>query len=64
MAKFKHPNVLGLVEPLIETKERMAFITERIDNSLLSMLKKNDKSLYASDLDIKIHVVIILLLII
>jgi hypothetical protein len=36
----------------------MAFITERIDNSLLTMFKKNDKSIYSSEMDIKIHTVI------
>ena len=38
LAKFKHPNILSLVEPLVEDERMMAFVTESFDNNLNNYL--------------------------
>lgn len=38
LAKFKHPNILSLVEPLVEDKNCIGFVTERFNYSLNSWL--------------------------
>jgi SCY1-like protein 2 len=61
LARYKHPNILGLVEPLVEDKERMAFVTERVQGTLLSMINRNDNSFYSSEMEVKIHIVFLFL---
>ena len=39
LMKFKHPNILGLVEPLVEDKNCLGFVTERFSYSLASWLE-------------------------
>ena len=39
LGKFRHPNILGLVEPLVEDKACLGFVTERFQYSLSSWLE-------------------------
>ena len=56
LAKFKHPNVLSLVEPILEDNKNMAFIVEDVLNSLAGLLSKNSlNDLFPSELETKIH---------
>ena len=61
LAKFKHPNLLSLVEPLIEDSKSMAFATERIIGSLEYFISKNDIiNLFPSNLEVKMHLIEVL----
>lgn len=42
MMKIRHPNIVNLVEPVIEDKLSMAFVTERVDDNLYNLMKKGD----------------------
>ena len=35
--KYKHPNILGVIEPMIEDKYIIAFISEKVSYSLSSL---------------------------
>jgi len=38
LQKFKHPYLLSVVEPLMENKKSLAFVTERVTHSLHSLV--------------------------
>ena len=44
LIKFKHPSILGVVEPLLENSSTMAFATEPIQNSLTSWIESGGLS--------------------
>lgn len=46
LQKFRHPNILGVVEPLIEDDKNMVFVTEPISSTLSTMIKRNNKEFY------------------
>ena len=57
LAKYKHPNILSIVEPLLEDPKSMAFITERVESSLISLINANKISdIYSSELETKFHI--------
>lgn len=44
LAKYKHPNILSLVEPLLEDKQSIIFVTEPITNSVSSWIETTSPS--------------------
>ena len=61
LAKFRHPNILSLVEPLMEDSKSMAFITERLDTSLQTLMNNNNYlEMYQTELEFKMHILEIL----
>jgi len=55
--KIRHPNIVNIVEPLVEDKDSMAFVTERVDDNLFSLMKKNEFNLICqSELELKLQV--------
>lgn len=61
LAKFKHPNVLSLVEPILEDNKNMAFIVEDVSNSIAGLFSKNSlNELFPSELETKIHLLEVL----
>ena len=50
LAKLKHPNILGLVEPLREDDKSLVFVTEPVENSMITMVKEQDLALFESEL--------------
>eukprot|EP00357_Protocruzia_adherens_P036390 CAMPEP_0115017624 /NCGR_PEP_ID=MMETSP0216-20121206/28242_1 /TAXON_ID=223996 /ORGANISM="Protocruzia adherens, Strain Boccale" /LENGTH=554 /DNA_ID=CAMNT_0002388505 /DNA_START=77 /DNA_END=1737 /DNA_ORIENTATION=+ len=61
LTKLRHPRLLNVIEPLIEDKNMMAFVTEPLDNSLHSLLG-NDEDVTArskvkpSELEMKLNI--------
>ncbi len=41
LVKYKHPCVLGIVEPLQESHKALAFATENVHASLFHLFEKN-----------------------
>lgn len=57
LAKFKHPYILNLTEPLIEHSKCLVFATEHIKSSLQNLLTtENFSEIYHSDMELKLHV--------
>ena len=60
LAKLKHPGILFLVEPLLEDTKLMAFVTEPIETSLISLIENNPSSthlsLIPSEIELKSHI--------
>jgi SCY1-like protein 2 len=44
LAKYKHPNILSLVEPLLEDKQSIIFVTEPISYSVTSWIESTSPS--------------------
>lgn len=44
LVKYKHPNILSVIEPLIEDKYSFGFVTEYFSNSLLAWSQGNNLS--------------------
>lgn len=44
LVKYKHPNILSVIEPLIEDKYSFGFVSEYFDNSLLAWSQSNNLS--------------------
>ena len=58
LAKFRHPSILSLVEPLLEDSKSMAFVTERVQECLANCFSKGEvKELYGSELELKMHII-------
>ena len=56
LAKFKHPNVLSIVEPLVEDGKNIAFVAEHTASSLQNFINNNMVSdLYSTDFEVKMH---------
>lgn len=52
LSKFKHPNILGLVDPLSEDKQSLIFVTEGVEYTLTSWIESSG----ASKLEIKLMI--------
>ena len=44
LIKYKHPSILGIVEPLIEDKNSIGFVTEEFNHTLSSWIEKINPS--------------------
>ncbi|CAK94318.1 unnamed protein product (macronuclear) [Paramecium tetraurelia] len=54
MIKLKYPGILQVLEPLVEEKSHIGFVTERIECTLSQAL--NDSKYVLSDIEMKLHV--------
>ena len=56
LAKFKHPYILSISEPLVEHKKCLVYATEKVYYNVESMLKGNKISeIYQSEIEFKLH---------
>ena len=56
LAKYRHPSVLRIIEPLIEDPKSMAFVTEQVDLSLMNLINGSRvMEVYSTELDTKFH---------
>ena len=56
LAKFKQPNCLSIIEPLVEDAKNMAFVTEYVSSSLQNYINNNNVSeIYSTDFEVKMH---------
>ncbi len=56
LARLKHPNILSLVEPLLEDQRSMGFVTESTKGSLQSLINSNKATdIFPTELDTKFH---------
>lgn len=53
LAKFRHPNMLNLIEPAIEDKTVIAYVTEAFEYNLSYLIDKNKKEFIPSEIDLK-----------
>ncbi|CAD8105583.1 unnamed protein product [Paramecium sonneborni] len=54
MIKLKYPGILQVLEPLVEEKSHIGFVTERIECTLSQAL--NDSKYVLSDIELKLHI--------
>jgi hypothetical protein len=40
LVRFRHPNLLGIIEPLLEDAKTLAFVTEPVEHCLADLLKR------------------------
>ena len=52
LTKYKHPNILSVIEPLIEDKNNLSFITESFTHTLTTFISNNNTS--TSKLELKL----------
>ena len=56
LAKFKHPGILSLVDPLLEDQRSMGFVTEATKGSLQTLINSNKVAdIFPTELDTKFH---------
>lgn len=56
LARYKHPQILNVIEPLMEDQKSMAFITEYVEGSLSTLISRGQHdALGNSELELKIH---------
>lgn len=56
LARFKHPNIVGLIDPLLEDQKSMGFVTEAVKGSLLNFINSNKVAeIFPTELDTKFH---------
>ena len=51
LTKYKHPNILSIIEPLVEDKNNLSFITESFTHTLNTFI--NDDKVNTSKLELK-----------
>lgn len=57
LARFKHPNILSLLDPLLEDPKSMGFVTEATKGSLHSFIQTNRASeIFPTEIDTKFHI--------
>ena len=57
LARFKHPNILSLVTPLLDDPKFLGFVTERAVNSLHSLIVENKLGdIFPTELETKFHI--------
>lgn len=57
LARFKHPNIVGVVTPLIDDPKSLGFVTEHVENSLHSLIAENKLSeIFPTELETKFHI--------
>ena len=55
LVRFKHPNLVGIIEPLMEDAKTLAFVTEPIEHCLADLLKRpNLLTSVTSDVEIRL----------
>ena len=52
LTKYKHPNILSIIEPLIEDKNNLSFITESFTHTLTTFINNNNSN--TSKLELKL----------
>lgn len=52
LTKYKHPNILSIIEPLVEDKNNLSFITESFTHTLNTFI--NDDKVNTSKLELKL----------
>lgn len=52
LVKFKHPNILQVIEPLEEHSKNFLFVTEYVSGSLLNVFQNNNSSMGGGILDV------------
>ena len=52
LTKYKHPNILSIIEPLIEDKNNLSFITESFTHTLTTFISNNNTN--TSKLELKL----------
>lgn len=61
LAKFKHPYILNITEPVTEHKKYLIFATEKISTSVGEALKRNKMAdLHCGEVEFKLHILEIL----
>ena len=56
LARYKHPNILSILEPLIEDPKAMGYVTEQVIGSLYSMLAaQRTADIFPGELETKFH---------
>jgi len=56
LARFKHPNILSLLDPLLEDPKSMGFVTEATKGSLHNFLQSNGTTeIFPTEIDTKFH---------
>lgn len=56
LAKYRHPSILRIIEPLVEDPKSMAFVTEQVDASLMNLINgSRSLEVYSTELDTKFH---------
>ena len=54
LLKVRHPSFLKILEPVFEDPKQIIFVTERIENSIESALKKNN--IFENDIELKLNI--------
>lgn len=56
LARFKHPSILSLLDPLLEDQRSMGFVTESVKGSLNTFINSNNVAeIFPTELDTKFH---------
>ena len=58
LSRLRYPAILTVLEPLVEEKQYLAYVTERIECSLLTAIEKPQlyQELCSSDIELKMHI--------
>lgn len=57
LAKFKHPSILQILEPVFEDNNVIAFVTEPIEKSLADIIdNKRDEEIRLDEIELKLHI--------
>jgi len=56
LAKFKHPSILQILEPVFEDNNCIAFVTEPVEKSLADIIdNKRDEEIRCDEVELKLH---------
>ena len=57
LAKFKHPSILRILEPVFEDNNVIAFVTEPVEKSLADIIdNKRDEEIRCDEVELKLHI--------